>query len=156
MKRTFLIKLAGGLFLTDLAVKREIEARPEFDREQELLSGRVGLKRLYNHGMAGSRFRGHMDEIAAGTGIVTFGSVAAFLALHLLKGRALQKWGMAFLTGGALSNLYERCKKGYVVDYIRFHTPWKRLNDLVFNLADFFILIGAGLICLGTTGRTRE
>ncbi len=101
-----MIKLAGGLFLTDLAVKREIEAHPEFDREQELLFGKVGLKRLDNHGMAGSRFQGHMDGIAAGTGIITFGGVAVFLALHLQRGHTLQKWGMAFLTGGALSNLY--------------------------------------------------
>ena len=61
----------------------------------------------------------------------------------------MKRTGWAFLTGGALSNLYDRCRKGYVVDYIRFHTTWKRLNDLVFNLADFFIMIGAVLVSIG-------
>lgn len=149
MKKLFWVKLAGGLFLTDLAVKKEIEEREDFDSEVELVPGKVGVKRLHNYGMAGSHFSGHADAIAKGTGIVTAGGAAAFAALLPQKGRTVQKCGMALLMGGALSNLCDRLKKGYVVDYLCFHTPWKWLNSLVFNLADFFIFAGGALVSLG-------
>jgi len=55
-----------------------------------------------------------------------------------------------------LSNLYDRCRKGYVTDYIRFHSPWKRLNELVFNLSDLFIMAGAVLVWLGREGHSRR
>ena len=92
---------------------------------------------------------GHMPEIIRISGAVTIACIG-FMIRSLVKPEGLMKrTGWAFLTGGALSNLYDRCRKGYVVDYIRFHTPWKRLNDLVFNLADFFIMIGAVLVSIG-------
>jgi len=34
----------------------------------------------------------------------------------------------------------------YVVDYIRLKTPNKRLNKLVFNLSDIYVLIGAVIL----------
>ncbi len=149
--RLLWIQLALGLFQADLAVKQEIDSNPDFDTEQSLLGGRVRLKKLHNHGMAGGRLKGHMPAIIRGSGIMTLGCIGLFLKTLWKEGHGLQKFGYALLTGGALSNLYDRCRKGYVVDYVRFQTPWKWLNRLVFNLSDFFILAGAILICLGHT-----
>lgn len=150
------IQLALGLFQTDLAIKHEIDNNPDFDQERELLGGRVRVKKLRNYGMAGGRLEGHMPAIIKGSGILILGSVAVFAALLLKKGHEVQKAGFALLTGGALSNLYDRCKKGYVVDYVSFRTPFQRLNHLVFNLSDFFIMTGALLICIGQTKKTEE
>lgn len=50
--------------------------------------------------------------------------------------------GLAFITGGALGNLYDRVFLGYVVDMLDFKV-WP-----VFNAADSFICIGAGLVFL--------
>jgi signal peptidase II len=147
------IQLALGLFQADLAVKHEIETHPEFEKEQELLNGRVMIRKLHNHGLAGSRFEGHMPAIIRCSGILTLGAILTFIRTLWKPGRRVQKLGFAFLTGGALSNLYDRCRRGYVVDYVSFRTPWKRLNRLVFNLADFFIAIGAVLVGLGETDR---
>ena len=48
--------------------------------------------------------------------------------------------------GGAIGNLIDRVRLGYVVDYIYFHTPvW---SFAVFNLADTFISLGAALVIL--------
>ena len=52
-----------------------------------------------------------------------------------------------------MSNLYERCKKGYVVDYLRFRLPNGKLGRLVFNLADLFIFAGALMISIGQKER---
>lgn len=149
------IQLALGLFQTDLAVKHEVETNPEFDRKRSFCKDYVQLFRFHNDGTAGSRFRGHMPAIIKSSGILTLGCIAAFFRLLRKEGRSVQKLGFSFLIGGALSNLYDRCKKGYVVDYISFRTPWKRLNHLVFNLSDFFIFAGAILICLGQTDHTQ-
>ena len=37
-----------------------------------------------------------------------------------------------------------------------FRTPFQRLNRLVFNLSDFFIMTGALLICIGQMKKSRE
>lgn len=155
MTKLIWVQLALGLFQTDLAVKHEIETNPEFDQEHELCGGRICIKKLHNHGTAGGRFAGHMPAIIRISGILTLGCIGVFLRLLWKDGHSAEKAGLAFLTGGALSNLYDRCRKGYVVDYINFRTPWKRLNRLVFNLSDFFIFAGAFLICLGQTDHTQ-
>ncbi len=150
------IQIALGLFQTDLAVKHEIDHNPKFEQEHTLFDGAVQVKRFHNYGMAGGRFEGHMPAIIKGSAVMTLGCVAAFLCLLMKKGHEVQKAGLALLTGGALSNLYDRCRKGYVVDYISFQTPIQRLSRLVFNLSDFFIMAGALLICFGQTEKTEE
>ncbi len=147
--RFLFVQLALALFQIDLAVKQEVEQLPEQEEEHLLPGGLVGVKRLHNHGMAGGRAVGHMREIIKISGIMTLGCIGAFIRSLIKSAGNVERAGLAILTGGALSNLYERCRKGYVVDYIRFHSPWKRLNRLVFNLADFFIFIGSALIVLG-------
>ena len=47
----------------------------------------------------------------------------------------------ALITAGGLSNLYDRLKRGYVVDY--FSIRCKYLEKVVFNLGDFFIFAGS-------------
>lgn len=150
------IQLALGLFQADLAVKNEIETHPEFEEEQSFLHDRVRIRKLHNDGLAGGRWSGHMPAIVRGSGLITIGSVIAFLASLRQEGHTAEKLGFSFLVGGALSNLYDRCRRGYVVDYVSFRTPWKRLSQLVFNLADFFIMIGAVLVCFGQTGHSQR
>lgn len=149
MKKLLFIQLALGIFQIDLAVRQEAEQHPELEKGKDICGGRVRLERLHNHGTAGGRLKGHMPAIAGVSGLVTGGCVAYFLRLLWKEGRTLEKTGFAFLVGGALSNLYERCKNGYVVDYIRFRLPGGRLGRLVYNLADLFIAAGALMITLG-------
>lgn len=147
--RLLFIQMALGLFQADMAVKHEIETRPEFEERQEFLDGRIRVQRFHNHGMAGGKFAGHMSNIIRFSGLMTAGAMAAFGRLLWKPGRAIEKTGFAFLTGGALSNLYDRCRRGYVVDYVSFRTPWEKFNRLIFNISDFFIFIGMLLICTG-------
>ena len=154
MKKLLFIQLALGIFQIDLAVRQEAEQHPELEKGKDICGGRVRLERLHNHGTAGGRLKGHMPAIAGVSGLVTGGCAAYFLRLLWKEGRTLEKTGFAFLVGGALSNLYERCKNGYVVDYIRFRLPGGRLGRLVYNLADLFIAAGAVMITLGRKEET--
>lgn len=58
----------------------------------------------------------------------------------------LTRLGLVMILGGAIGNLIDRVRLGYVVDYIFFHTPY--WSFAIFNFADMAITIGAGLIIL--------
>lgn len=53
------------------------------------------------------------------------------------------KTGLSILLGGAYSNTYDRLVRGYVVDYFGFQVKNERLRNIVFNISDFCIMIGA-------------
>ena len=67
---------------------------------------------------------------------------------HVAMGSGLLKWGLTVMLGGAYSNTYDRLKRKYVVDYVSFNVPFQRLRQVVFNLGDFCIMIGAMLSVL--------
>lgn len=61
------------------------------------------------------------------------------------KGKILLKTGLAFLMGGAFSNTYDRLTKGYVVDYFGFDSKNEKIRNMVFNISDFCIMLGAAI-----------
>ena len=97
-----------------------------------------------------------MENVIHQRGRVNAGIAAIFAGVPTKPDRKMEKIVYTFSLLGLLHNLYDRCRKGYVTDYIRFHSPWKRLNELVFNLSDFFIMAGAVLVWLGREGHSRR
>ncbi len=61
--------------------------------------------------------------------------------------RPAGQWGLGLVLGGALGNIIDRLRFGYVIDYLDFHV-WP-----VFNLADASIVCGAGLLLLALAKR---
>ena len=64
--------------------------------------------------------------------------------LHSKKVNNLGKIGILLVISGAIGNLIDRVRLGFVVDYLDFHIIW----SYVFNLADCFVVVGTILICL--------
>jgi signal peptidase II len=54
--------------------------------------------------------------------------------------------GLALVLGGALGNVIDRIRLGYVIDFIHFH--WERAYFPAFNVADSAITVGAGCLLL--------
>jgi len=54
--------------------------------------------------------------------------------------------GLALVLGGAVGNVIDRIRLGYVVDFIHFH--WERAYFPAFNVADSAITIGAACLLL--------
>ena len=63
--------------------------------------------------------------------------ITTFLLKNMSKLKLRQKLSLAFILSGAIGNLIDRLRLGYVVDFLDFRV-WP-----VFNLADSFITIGA-------------
>ena len=65
--------------------------------------------------------------------------------LHSKKVNNLGKIGILLVISGAIGNLIDRVRLGFVVDYLDFHIIW----SYVFNLADcFVVVVGTILLCL--------
>ncbi|MCC3867332.1 signal peptidase II [Terrisporobacter mayombei] len=64
--------------------------------------------------------------------------------LHTKKVNNLGKIGILLVISGAIGNLIDRVRLGFVVDYLDFHIIW----SYVFNLADCFVVVGTILLCI--------
>ena len=54
--------------------------------------------------------------------------------------------GLALVLGGAVGNLIDRLRLGYVIDFIHLH--YRDFHWPVFNVADIAITVGVGLVLL--------
>lgn len=64
--------------------------------------------------------------------------------LHTKKVNKIGKIGILLIIGGAIGNLIDRVRLGFVVDYLDFHIIW----NYVFNLADCFVVVGTVFLCI--------
>ena len=62
------------------------------------------------------------------------------------RGNGLLSPGLALVLGGALGNVIDRMRLGYVVDFI--HVHWNDAYFPAFNVADSAITVGAALLLL--------
>ncbi len=76
--------------------------------------------------------------------IITPIAIVACL-IYLWKFAPKSPWvkvGLSLVIGGGVGNMIDRVRLGYVVDFIDFYTIW----DYIFNLADSFVCVGAGIL----------
>ncbi|MEV4607895.1 signal peptidase II [Neorhizobium sp. LMR1-1-1.1] len=105
----------------------------------------LALFRTYNLGVAFSLLSGMEREFIIGMRIVIVG-VVLWLWRRTPVSRTFAHAGFTLIIAGAVGNLIDGLVYGHVIDYILFHTEtW---SFAVFNLADSFITIGAGLVIL--------
>ena len=83
-------------------------------------------------------------------------SVAIVYYLRRLDSRAqpLQCAGLSLIAAGAVGNLIDRLRLGYVEDFV--HVHWGSASFPSFNVADSCITVGAGLIILESILEARR
>jgi signal peptidase II len=130
--------------ILDQAVKMAVEAYLPMHEAVAVLP-MLALYRTYNYGVAFSMLSGMDGWFIVGLRLVVVAFVI-WLWRQTPKARGIAHAGYALIIAGALGNLIDRFLLGYVIDYILFYTEtW---SFAVFNLADSFITIGAGLVIL--------
>ncbi len=137
--------LAAG----DLALKWLIERQePErFPRPLAHTKEKIWLYRNHNAGFPFG-FLEKYGELVRTFPLVIISALGGVLCYLIpKKGGTVQKLGLAVLLGGAISNLFDRYVRRYVVDYFSVRVGF--LKKVVFNLGDMFVFLGSGiLLCL--------
>ena len=73
--------------------------------------------------------------------------------LFVKEKRVRNKYALALILGGGISNLVDRIARGCVVDFI----PWPLFSQLpAFNLADAAISVGVGLLVVSYVKNSRN
>jgi signal peptidase II len=130
--------------ILDQAVKIAVENYLPMQEAVPLLPV-LALYRTYNLGVAFSLLSGMEREFIVGMRVLIVAFVL-WLWRRTPKERPFAHSGFALIIAGAIGNLIDGFAYGHVIDYILFHTEtW---SFAVFNLADSFITIGAGLVIL--------
>ena len=130
-------QLAKTLVLSHLQLYEKVDLLPFFD-----------LMRLHNRGAAFSFLatasgwqRYAFSALAVGV------SIGIVIWLSRLRARqdALLAAALALVAGGAIGNVIDRVRYGYVIDFIHFFQPgvW---DFPAFNIADSAITLGAALL----------
>lgn len=142
----FYTGIIAALSSLDLGIKWLIEReKPEdFPKPLPHTKGKILLYHNHNAGFPFGFLEQH-GEIVRMLPLAVISGLAGFLTAILpQKGRQVQKLGIAIILGGAISNLYDRVVRRYVVDY--FSLQCGKLKEVVFNLGDIFVFLGSGIL----------
>lgn len=139
------ILLSAGIFLLETLIKQKREENTE---NKEYLSGNVQITTYHNYGAFLNGGDKKPFVVKMMSILLTIGLTALFIFTFTRYGKKQLRVGLAFLLGGAYSNTYDRLKRGYVVDYLNFPKMLGRIKNIVFNISDFCIMIGACLIVI--------
>lgn len=138
----------AGIFAADTCIKHYIDKNFSFDRKKYIFGKRILIHKYYNKG-AVLNFLADFPKVMGGIHAGMFVFVTGiYFFLFKSKGDAGLKISLGLLVGGGASNLLDRMKKGHVVDYFSFVTPFRKFNQIVFNLSDIAIFIGAVFACV--------
>ena len=146
--------LAAAVIVADQLTKWLILGYFANRAPHEELTGFLNLVLVFNKGAAFSLFAsapGWQTPL-----LVTFALVASAIVSVLIvrnPERRLMCVGLALILGGALGNLIDRLRFGYVVDFLDFHADFLNFYPFykhfpAFNVADSAITIGAALLIL--------
>lgn len=82
-------------------------------------------------------------------------AVAAFFSWALRLRRLVPLLGASLVLGGAIGNLFDRIRLGYVVDFVQWHYH-DRWSWPVFNVADVWIFVGGVLLFVSLARSPRQ
>lgn len=137
------------LFITDGIIKLVVEKRGKEGVVRPILGGKLLLRKYHNTGaMLGTGSKNPRIIAFISILFTTFMS-GVFVATLGYKGEKALKTGLGLLLGGAYSNTYDRLRRKYVVDYVSFNVKNNWFKNIIFNISDFGIIIGAALLVVG-------
>lgn len=151
MKRPLWILLIGAppIVLLDQIAKFIIERWMRLGESIVWIEGVLNIVHVRNFGAAFGLFSS-TPPIIRTTLLMAISAIAIvviFLILRKVDPRNTQlAIGLTSILGGALGNLLDRIRLGYVIDFIDLH--WRHLHWPAFNIADIAITVGVGLILI--------
>ena len=139
--------IAATIFALEFFIKKYVEKNKVIGKEELVLHNRLIIEKHHNKGAFLNIFDRYQKVVAAlSVGLTVFIlllGTCAWKEPGKSKAGKGQKLEFAFLLGGALSNTYDRVFRGYVVDYCRLNVKQKKIRNIIFNIGDFFIMLGS-------------
>jgi signal peptidase II len=133
--------IASLIFVVDRVLKWVVESSMALGKNIPLIPGVVELTYINNPG-------GALGALAGQAPLLRAGSVMAVMVALWILFSAKPSWstalGSGLILGGAASNLLVRLVSGRVPDYVHFF--------YVFNVADFAIIAGVGVLLMAAVG----
>ncbi len=134
-----------GIFGLELGIKNYIEKSLEEGEKSPKCKKALVIRKYHNRGAFLNMGERRPWIVAALSVILTLLLSGFFVFTLTMAGGGMLQWGLTLMLGGAYSNTYDRIRRKYVVDYVSFNVPFKKLKQVVFNISDFCIMIGAML-----------
>ncbi len=149
--------LLGGIVVLDQVTKEVLKRSLDLHEYRPIVDGFLSLSHVRNRGAAfglladaGLPYQG---PILAVVSLLALGAIATY-AWRLPDEARLPRLALAFILGGAIGNLIDRVRFGYVVDFI--HVYWNQHSWPDFNVADSAISTGVALLLLDMLRPTRR
>lgn len=145
--------LALAVLISDQALKIWAEQVLKLGASVAVIPGFFSLTRVHNTGVAFGMAQG--NNLLTGLLAVAILVLAAGLARGWDWNRRFVQLVSAMVAGGAVGNLIDRARLGYVLDFFDFH--YRGWSWPAFNIADAGISVGVGLLVLSwLTGKSPE
>lgn len=142
MRNTWTLQASAMLFAVDMLIKQYVEETIDTGAEKSLGDTGLVLRKVYNKGF----MLNFLDRYPSVVKNVTIASGVSVLAEDIYwfsrKGHWIEKTGMALVSAGAASNIFDRLVRGRVVDYIGWNSGPGRLADVTANLGDTYLAAG--------------
>ncbi|HVF99311.1 MAG TPA: signal peptidase II [Chloroflexia bacterium] len=144
-----LVLVAGLVVAIDQATKAWIAANIVSHEVRPVIEGFVRLRYTQNTGAAFGIFQGGAGVLSL-AGLVVL-SIILLVAFRVGRSNPLILLALSLISGGAIGNLIDRLRLGYVVDFVDVHGPSITFDNRVytwpvFNVADSAISMGVVLL----------
>jgi len=149
MKRLHYLTLSLGVIALDALTKWLVATRIELHDAVPVVPSLFQLVHVRNTGAAfgiGANAQSHIVPIILNAGAIAVFCVVVVYALRSAVSDHLLQAGLHLILGGAIGNLIDRFRFGYVVDFLDFYV--RDHHWPAFNIADSAICIGIGLLFL--------
>jgi signal peptidase II len=147
---------AGITLLLDQASKLAMDAAG-VRYFRTIIDGFFDMRYVENHGGAWGLLRDTTHSFRMPFFVAT--SILAIVFLLFLRSRLHLRrrwsgWAFPLIFGGAVGNLVDRIRMGYVIDFLEFHL--KGVHWPTFNVADIGITVGVALLLLDSILPARK
>lgn len=123
-------------------------------RPRTLIPGALSFVYAENRNMAFGLGKSIPESVKSWGLILVTSALAIALAVLLVKTvDRKSRFALVLILSGAIGNIIDRVRLGYVVDFIYWHGGFSWPN---FNLADSFICVGVGLMLIFLTRQGPE
>ncbi len=141
--------IAAAVVVLDQVTKVLVDRLLPLHQDLPILDGLLSLQHVRNTGAAfGILSNADLPYQGMWLSVISVLALSAivFYALRLNPADKLPQVALALVMGGAVGNLIDRSRLGYVVDFVLLY--WKEHRWPNFNIADSAITIGIALLVL--------